>query len=96
MAVDAREFSGRLYPSESRRNERGFSIPREWITFVLESAGRDDVIRDLCLQDNQTSSDSDCNGFRAARDIQLIKDGCDVELDGMLRNSELPGDFLVA
>ena len=26
-AVDTREFSGRLRPSESRRNQRGFSIP---------------------------------------------------------------------
>src|SRR5206468_12201459 len=57
----------------------------------------DGVVRCIIwvLQDNQTPPDSNCDGFRAARGVQLVKDRCDMELDGVLRNLESPSDFLV-
>ena len=48
------------------------------------------------LKDNQTPADADCDGFRTVRNAQFVEDGGDVEFDGVVRDLQPPGNFLVS
>ena len=78
------EFSRREARKKFGYKKNDFRRSKTW---SQHKKGRAEIDRShcrRCLQDNQTAPDSDGDGFGAARGVELVKDGGDVELDGVL------------